>query len=146
MVDIGSVRNTLFVDKAESTIVQLFRYTFVGGLAFIVDFGTLYLLTEFINLHYLISAAIAFSLGLLTNYFLSVKWVFSNRAINSRSIEFLLFTVIGLIGLGLNELFLWIFTDLLSIYYLLSKIITALFVYLWNFLARKYFLFNLNYS
>lgn len=142
MIDIVRARKTLFVDKTESTLIQLFRYTFVGGLAFIVDFGTLYLLTEFINLHYLISAAAAFILGLLTNYFLSVKWVFSNRTIDSRGIEFLLFAVIGLIGLGLNELFLWIFTDLFSIYYLFSKIITAVFVYFWNFLARKYVLFN----
>lgn len=142
MIDIVRARKTLFVDKTESTLIQLFRYTFVGGLAFIVDFGTLYLLTEFINLHYLISAAASFILGLLTNYFLSVKWVFSNRTIDSKGIEFLLFTVIGLIGLGLNELFLWIFTDLFSIYYLFSKIITAVFVYFWNFLARKYVLFN----
>lgn len=142
MIDIIKARKALFMDKTESTLVQLFRYTFVGGLAFIVDFGTLYLLTEFYSLHYLISAAVAFILGLLTNYFLSVKWVFSSRTINRRSIEFLLFSMIGIIGLGLNELFLWIFTDLLSIYYLFSKIITAVFVYLWNFLARKYMLFN----
>ena len=142
MIDIVRARRILFLDKTESTLIQLFRYTFVGGLAFIVDFGTLYLLTEFINVHYLISAAAAFILGLLTNYFLSVKWVFSSRTIDSRGIEFLLFAVIGLIGLGLNELFLWVFTDLFSIYYLFSKIITAVFVYLWNFLARKYILFN----
>jgi putative flippase GtrA len=144
MIDIIKIRKTLFVNKTESTIIQLFRYTFVGGLAFIVDFGTLYLLTEFLHLHYLISAAAAFILGLLTNYFLSIKWVFSSRTIDSRSVEFMLFAIIGLIGLGLNELFLWIFTDLLSIYYLLSKIITAVFVYLWNFFARKYALFNSN--
>jgi putative flippase GtrA len=55
----------------------------------------------------------------------------------NRLLEFLLFTLIGFVGLGLNELFLWILTDLLLIYYLLSKIITAIIVYLWNFFARK---------
>ncbi len=142
MISLVEARKILFVEKTESTIIQLFRYTFVGGLAFIVDFGTLFVLTEYFALHYLISAAIAFILGLLTNYFLSVNWVFSKRKIGNVRIEFLLFTIIGLIGLGFNELFLWVFTDLLSVYYLLSKIITAVFVYLWNFLARKYILFN----
>ena len=142
MIDFVKVRKALFTEKTESTVVQLFRYTFVGGLAFIVDFGSLFILTEYLNLFYLISAGIAFILGLITNYALSVNWVFSNRTLDSKGMEFFLFTVIGLIGLGLNELLLWTLTDLLSIYYLFSKIITAIIIYLWNFFARKYLLFN----
>lgn len=142
MIDFVKVRKALFTEKTESTVVQLFRYTFVGGLAFIVDFGTLFILTVYLNLFYLISAGIAFILGLITNYALSVNWVFSNRTLDSKGMEFFLFTVIGLIGLGLNELLLWTLTDLLSIYYLFSKIITAIIIYLWNFFARKYLLFN----
>ena len=142
MIDFVKVRKALFTEKTESTVVQLFRYTFVGGLAFIVDFGTLFILTEYLNLFYLISAGIAFILGLITNYASSVNWVFSNRTLDGKGMEFFLFTVIGLIGLGLNELLLWTLTDLLSIYYLFSKIITAIIIYLWNFFARKYLLFN----
>ena len=142
MIDFVKVRKALFTEKTESTVVQLFRYTFVGGLAFIVDFGTLFILTEYLNLFYLISAGIAFILGLITNYALSVNWVFSNRTLDSKGMEFFLYTVIVLIGLGLNELLLWTLTDLLSIYYLFSKIITAIIIYLWNFFARKYLLFN----
>jgi putative flippase GtrA len=133
---------SIFKGKANSTLLQLFRYTFVGGLAFVVDFGTLYILTEYFNIHYLVSGGIAFIFGLVINYFLSVKWVFNNRAMENRLLEFLLFTLIGLVGLGLNELFLWILTDVLLIYYLLSKIITTILVYLWNFFARKIILFN----
>jgi len=142
MMSLSAARDKLFLDKTENTLVQLFRYTFVGGFAFVVDFGTLFLLTEVFHIHYLLSAAIAFILGLITNYFLSIKWVFSIRSIENKKIEFLLFSIIGLIGLGLNELLLWIFTDLILIHYLLSKIITAIFVYLWNFIGRKYLLFN----
>ncbi|HQK69261.1 MAG TPA: GtrA family protein [Bacteroidales bacterium] len=141
-MSLSAARDKLFLDKTENTLVQLFRYTFVGGFAFVVDFGTLFLLTEIFHIHYLLSAAMAFILGLITNYFLSIKWVFSIRSIENKKIEFLLFSIIGLIGLGLNELLLWIFTDLILIHYLLSKIITAIFVYLWNFIGRKYLLFN----
>jgi putative flippase GtrA len=139
---ISSLIDTVFKGKTDNTYFQLIRYTFVGGLAFLVDFGTLYLLTEFFHLHYLLSAGIAFLLGLITNYLLSIRWVFTARSVRSKKVEFLVFAVIGLIGLGLNELFLWIFTDLLGIYYLLSKILTTIMVYLWNFFARKYILFN----
>ena len=132
----------VFKEKTNNTLLQLFRYTFVGGFAFIVDFGTLFLLTTYFHVHYLISAGIAFIFGLVLNYFLSVKWVFNSRAIANRVSEFLLFALIGLVGLGFNELFLYLFTSIFGIYYLLSKIITSFIVYFWNFFARKVMLFN----
>ncbi len=132
----------IFREKTDNTLFQLIRYTFVGGFAFIVDFGTLFLLTEYLNLHYLISAAIAFILGLVTNYFLSIGWVFTRHSVSDKRIEFIVFALIGLAGLGLNELFLWLFTDLAGMYYLISKILTAVLVYLWNFFVRKLILFN----
>lgn len=132
----------IFREKTDNTLFQLIRYTFVGGFAFIVDFGTLFLLTEYLNLHYLVSAAIAFILGLVTNYFLSIGWVFTRHSVSDKRIEFIVFALIGLVGLGLNELFLWLFTDLAGMYYLISKILTAVLVYLWNFFVRKLILFN----
>jgi len=134
--------NHLFNGKTNNAFLQLFRYTFVGGFAFLIDFGTLFILTEYFHIYYLISAGIAFIIGLIINYFLSVKWVFNSRSVENKWLEFTLFTLIGLVGLSLNELFIWILTDILLIYYLLSKIITALIVYSWNFFARKFLLFN----
>lgn len=132
----------IFKGEANSTLMQLFRYTFVGGFAFLVDFGTLFILTEYFNIYYLVSAGIAFLFGLIINYFLSVKWVFNNRVMENVMLEFILFSVIGLIGLALNELFLYILTDIFLIYYLVSKLITTFIVYFWNFFARKLILFN----
>jgi putative flippase GtrA len=100
------------------------------------------MLTEYLDFHYLLSAGIAFTLGLVTNYLISIRWVFATRNFSNRKLEFIMFMVIGLVGLGLNELFIWIFTDLFAIYYLLSKILTTILVYLWNFFARKMILFN----
>lgn len=140
--DLHSNIQYVFKEKTNNTFLQLFRYTFVGGFAFLVDFGTLFSLTEFLKIHYLVSAGIAFIFGLIVNYFLSVKWVFNNRVMDNRLLEFLLFTLIGFVGLLLNELFLWILTDIFLIYYLLSKIVTTAIVYFWNFFLRKLLLFN----
>ena len=139
---IMQILNHLFNGKTNNTLLQLFRYTFVGGFAFLIDFSTLFALTEYLHIHYLVSAGIAFIIGLIINYFLSVKWVFNSRSINNKWLEFGIFTLIGLVGLSLNELFIWMLTDIFLIYYLLSKIITALIVYSWNFFARKFLLFN----
>lgn len=132
----------LFRKQTDNSFVQLVRYTMVGGIAFIVDFTALYLLTEIANIYYLISAAIAFLLGLATNYSLSIVWVFNKRAIKNKSLEFGLFMLIGVVGLGLNQIFLWSFTEYAGLHYLTAKIVATVFIYLWNFLARKFILFN----
>ncbi|MCD4693347.1 MAG: GtrA family protein [Calditrichales bacterium] len=132
----------LLKNQTNNTLIQLFRYTFVGGFAFIVDFSLLVILTEFCGVHYLISTAIALTIGLSINYCLSVIWVFDKRKLANKSIEFTLFAIIGIIGLDLNELFIWLFTEFAGFHYLISKIISTAIIYLWNFFARKFILFN----
>ena len=56
----------------------------------------------------------------------------------SREAEFMVFVIISLIGLGLTELLMWVFTDGLGLFYLLSKAIAAVIVLLWNFFAKKF--------
>ena len=133
---------TLLVESTNNTFLQLFRYTFVGGCAFLFDFGLLWFLTEKGHWHYLLSATLSFLVGLFVNYFLSKIWVFNTSILKNKGLEFLIFALIGIVGLGLNNLFLWVFTDLCSIYYMISKILTTGIVYFWNFFARKKILFN----
>lgn len=130
-------------NKHKSIIIrQLVLYGIVGGIAFIADYGTLWFLTEYCLLHYLLSAAIAFILGLVINYVLSTKWVFSDRKYESKWIEFLFFTFIGIVGLGLNEILIFIVSHNLDKHYMIGKIISTIVVFFWNFLARKYLLFK----
>lgn len=132
----------IFLVHTDNTFFQLIRYSFVGGIALTADFGLLFILTEYFGIHYLISASIGFTVGLVLNYIMSITWVFSNRKVKNKKIEFILFTIIGTVGLGLNEVFLWGFTNFLNIHYLKSKLISTFFVYLWNFFVRKYMLFK----
>jgi putative flippase GtrA len=141
-VAIKNLSNKLLKDQTNKTRIQFFRYVLVGGAAFIVDFLSLYILTDFFGVYYLISAAIAFILGIIANYFLSITWVFNKRSIENRHFEFGIFAIIGIIGLGLNEAFIWFFTEDLQLYYLYSKIIAAVIILFWNFFARKLTLFR----
>jgi putative flippase GtrA len=134
--------HTVFREKTDKTSIQFFRYLFVGGLSFVVDFGLLFLLTEFFSVYYLASAAIAFLGGLITNYLISISWVFNNRTLKNRKFEFLVFVFTGLIGLGLNQLLIWSLTEKLGIYYLGSKIVSTAIVLIWNFGSRKFILFR----
>ena len=133
---------TLLFGATGSLLHQFTRYLVAGGLAFVVDFGSLYLLTEFAGLHYLISAAVAFLFGLVTNYCLSRLWVFDRRTMENVAVEFVIFAVIGIVGLGLNEVIIWFVREKIHFHYMIGKMISAGIVLIWNFGARKFVLFR----
>ncbi len=56
---------------------QIIRFAFVGGGAFVIDYGVMIFLTEVGGLNYLISSAISFTVSVIFNYIMSVKWVFN---------------------------------------------------------------------
>jgi len=148
------VLKKIVLEKTSNPIIQFFRYFFAGGIAYIFDFGTLTLLTffKFFQNNYVLAATIAFIPGLICNYILSILWVFKTRNIKNPIHEFGIFAIIGMIGLILNDLFMWFFGGLVfktiypiinkQIRILASKIPTTILVYLWNFFAKKLFLFR----
>jgi putative flippase GtrA len=133
----------LLVGETGNVFVQLIRYTIVGALAFVVDFGALFVFTEYAGLHYLVSAALAFGLGVTTNYCLSVLWVFDKRTVGNAGIEFLIFALLGIMGLGINELLLFTLTEFAGLHYLGSKVVATGLTYVWNFVSRKVLLFTI---
>lgn len=118
-------------------INQFARYFGVALIGLASDFGILVFFKEVLNLHYLFAAANGFLVGLMVVYVLSNKFVFSNPKIKSKSWNFIIFGLIGLVGLGLLGALMWFFTSFLGLYYIASKIIATFFVYMWNFFARR---------
>jgi len=137
-----TVFRVLFTNGTNNTTVQFLRYTVAGGCAFAFDFSCLYFLTSYCHVYYLVSAAIAFLVGLAVNYALSIAWVFNRRRMSNWLSEFVVFALIGVGGLVLNEVFIWFFTEVVLLFYLISKAISTILVYLYNFLVRKFVLFS----
>lgn len=122
---------------------QFVRYVLVGGLAFLGDFGCYALVLQtWGQEHYQIAGATGFLLGSIINYVLSIFWVFNKRSSQNAGIEFVLFVIIGAVGLGLNGLILWLLISGMSQNPLIAKIIAAGLVLVWNFSARKFLLFS----
>lgn len=133
---------TLLTAPTKNLFVQLFRYTFSGGVAFVADFGLLYVLTDVLGVYYLLSSVVGFLAGQVITYLFSAYWIFTQRRFDNRLHEFALFVIIGVVGLLITALFMWLFTDLLHVHYLLSKVLTTIIATGWSFSARKFFLFS----
>lgn len=121
-------------------IKQLFRFGIIGGLAFVIDYSILYICTEFLGIHYLISTFIAFSISTIFNYIASVKWVFDVDQSKSATKNFITFVVFSIIGLILNEIIMWFGVEHLHMYFMIVKIGATAIVMVFNFVTRKIFL------
>ncbi|WP_409200129.1 GtrA family protein [Methanobrevibacter sp. DSM 116169] len=132
-----STINKLFKKRTDDPRLQFFRYIFVGGTAFAIDLSIYFTLVNYFDVHYLIAAIIAFLISVLGNYIMSTKWVFNQDKIDNKLVEFNLFILISTVGLIFTEILLYIFTDLLIINYLISKVIASILVLFWNFTARR---------
>lgn len=123
---------------------QLVRYALSGGLAFAVDFGLLWLITDVLGFYYQIGVACGYLTGLAITYTLSTLWIFDEHRTNNRFVELGGFALIGLVGLVLTHFFMWVLTTWLmgEEYYLVAKVFTTGVVTLFNFLMKKYILFT----
>ena len=126
--------------QKEHLLVQIFNFCVIGGIATLIDFAFLYIFRDIFKFGLIISNCLSFTLSVIFNYYASVKYVFDVTKDKRNSKYFILFILFSVIGLGLNSLILWIFTNLFNIHYMISKIIATIFVMVFNFVTRKKFL------
>ena len=146
----GYLKKILFLESS-NFIVQLLRYSVVGGIAAVADISIFSVNTNILGMKAIPANTISFIAGLFLNYFLSRQWVFNQKTPNFRK-DFLPFAVIGVIGLLLSNLILFVLIDKRLMYHLLyflsesmvktsAKIAATFIVLFWNFIARKKIVF-----
>ena len=115
---------------------EIIRFCIVGGLSFLVDYGLLYIGTEYIGLYYLWSSAVSFTVSVIFNYWVCVVYVFKGAKKQHRK-QVTLFIGSSIIGLGLNQLCMWLFVELAGMYYMLAKIFATAIVTVWNYVMKR---------
>ncbi|MBQ3444315.1 MAG: GtrA family protein [Selenomonadaceae bacterium] len=117
-------------------MLEIVRFCFVGGVSFLMDYGLLFVLTEFVGLYYLYSSAISFSITVVFNYWLCVIYVFKG-AKRQTTRQAIIFFGTGVIGLGLNQLCMWLFVAVAGLHYMLAKIFATAIVTIWNYVTKR---------
>lgn len=138
----------LFSGDTDNTLIQFFRYVFVGGLATVADWGISALLFYIVfGCKYAVAAnTLSFAVGLIVNYLLSTLWIFKKSKVKSKAVEFIGFALIGLVGLlitaGVTVLFRHWLMNVTAAYQIIAKVSATAISFLWNFFARKFLLFS----
>ena len=122
-------------------LMQIIKFVFVGGTAFLIDYYLLLFLTNTMNIHYVVSNVISFCVSVIYNYILSAFWVFEMDKNKSKTQTFVVFIVLSVIGLLINTVVVFLLYDATKIFALsISKIIATAIVMVYNFVSRKIFL------
>lgn len=119
--------------------LQVIRFGIVGVIAAFVDVGVLVALKELMLFDVLTASAISFGVSVTVNYILSMTFVFKSKNENKLR-EFVLFVLLSIGGLCLNQFILWIGVRFTSVYYLIVKLLAMIIVPVYNFITRKVFL------
>jgi putative flippase GtrA len=122
-------------------IKKFLRFGIVGGLNTAVTLLIFYVSHHVLLINYLITSVLAYAAGIVNSYIWNRHWTFGSET-GAIATEFSKFTILNLIGLALNTIFVAIFVELGHLKPLISQVIAILIIFLWNFLGNYYWVFK----
>ena len=122
-------------------LLRFIRFGIVGFSGMIVDFGVTWLCKEKLRWNKYLSNSLGFILAATNNYIWNRLWTFQSES-QAVAREYISFVVIAVIGLGLNNLIIYLLHERLHLNFYLSKLIAIGCVTLWNFSMNYVFTFR----
>jgi len=119
----------------DKTISQLKKYFITGFSSFGLEYSLLIILTEYVDLWYILSNTIAFLVSFWFNFLLNRYWSFQSK--NNFSRQLFLYMTLLLVNLGISNVLMYIITDIFGVVYLISKIMVVSVITMWNFIIYK---------
>ena len=118
---------------------NLILYGLIGGFCAALDFGVYTLLCQFDILPYLWANVVSIHVGIFTSFILNRQFNFKVK--NKTALRFMSFYIVGLIGLGISELMLYLMVTVGGMNELVCKLISIVVVALIQFVLNKYITF-----
>jgi putative flippase GtrA len=118
------------------------KYAAASAVALGVDYGLLLLLTRAAGWDYRLAGTVSFLAGASVAYALSVRFVFTAHRLHSRRLEFSWFVALGLVGVAINLLVLYVTVGRLGVDLVFAKAMAACCTFCANFTLRRQLLFR----
>ena len=100
------------------------KFALVGIVGIVVNQVVLYLLTDGLGIHYLVSAVLASQVSTLINFLLTELWVFRGRDVPGHAlVRYLTFNLLNVATLVVRVPTLYVLTDLFGVHYLISNVV-----------------------
>lgn len=119
---------------------KVVRFGITGIIGMIIDFGVTYLLRDKLKWNKYLANTCGFTLAVINNYILNRFWTFQST--QDWLPEFEKFALFSVIGLVLNNSFIYLFHEKFKIHFYVSKAIAVFLVFFWNFFSNSILNFN----
>lgn len=96
-----------YLPHKKEIILQFFKFALVGLIGTFINIFILYMLTEYFNIYYIISALFAFLVAMTANFIFNKTWTFSEKIYENMWKEYASFFVVSLLALSVNIFFLF---------------------------------------
>lgn len=138
---------------------RFIKFGLVGAFGAVIDFGIFNLTIQFLRLMPLYASIISFICAVLSNFFLNRYWTFPDSRTKRFRHQFIQFSVVSLVGLGIRsllfnpieKLLLTLTNQYLSASFFISPEVVGynltlafliLLVLFWNFFANRFWTYN----
>jgi putative flippase GtrA len=122
-------------------VIQMMRFGAVGATGMAIDFAATWLCKEKLQMNKFAANSIGFCLAVINNYLLNRWWTFESHD-EQVTLQFGKFIFVSIIGLALNNLLLYIFTNRLRFHFYRSKLAVIGLVFFWNYFANTFITFR----
>jgi len=136
------MRHILSPRNRKRTAKEAVKYVLVSITGGILNLIVLYVLTEFVGVYYVISAAIGLIVAGIHNFTLDKIWTFKENLEDRYFKEYFYFLSISIFSYALSVFILYLLTEFLGIFYIFSQIIAIITGGSLNFIFNKLYTFR----
>ena len=119
---------------------NLILYGIIGSFSSGLDFAIYTILVQLAGLQYLFANCISVLGGITTSFILNRNYNFQVKDNTKR--RFFIFLTVGLCGLMLSNIILYVCIDLFDLNKIISKLLSIVLVVFFQFIVNKYFTFK----
>ena len=114
---------------------ELIKYCIIGCSGALLDFIVYTILLKAFGMNYLLANALSVTAGITNNFFLNAYLNF--KVTDKLFKRFISFYLVGILGLLISEILLYLLVDIMSMNSIIAKIITIFVITIVQFILNK---------
>lgn len=124
------------------SVMQLVRFFVSGVASLLLTLVLLYVLTEWAQWWYVLSAVVAYGAAIILSFFMQKFWTFKDHGLIGVRGQFLTYVLLNGINLILNAIGLYLIVEYLHVWYFLAEGIVAGAIAAWTYLIMRRLIFK----
>ena len=128
--------------RTTKTETQFLRFGTSSSFTLMIDLLLFVFFVETLQIYYLTAAGLSFLISSSINYFINRNWSFKGT-ITGFLEGYFLFVFFSIIGVVITVALMWVFVELISIDYLVSRILSAIIEGVITFIINLIFTFKM---